>query len=99
MAVLLLQARFNTTNHETQIVTQLINCSSMHANCPFGQTPRISYSDWNTLIKKVPNAFTPKIKKYYYANCGQLIGPVMDNNSNETYSQQVQQMNTSTLFV
>lgn len=97
MATLLHQARFNTTNYETQVITKLINCSSKHSSCPIGETPRISYSDWNTLIKKVPNAFTPRIKKYYYANCGELVGPVMDNFSYETCTNQHEECNVSVL--
>lgn len=80
MLLLLHQARYNTTNRETEQYVQTINDLSYRNCCASGQKPVICYSSWNTLISKVPNAFVPKIYKFFYSKCGDLVGPVLDLN-------------------
>lgn len=75
MIMLLLQGRFDTPNNCTEISCKVIN--------DFG-AKMFSTTDWDTLTKRVPNSFCPDISKYFYSNCGELIGPVLDMSKSAT---------------
>lgn len=76
LALFLHQSRFKTFNIATEDIVQMFN--------DFSGGKMFTYSDWDTLKKKVPNAFLPIINKYFYANCGELVGPVVDLNQMAT---------------
>lgn len=72
MSVLMFQARHNLSNRAVQDLVKLINSVP---NKKFEDGPRIPFSEWDTLIKKVPKPFVNNIQKYYYFDCGHLHGP------------------------
>ena len=77
MCVLLHQARFNTTNREVEHMVNLFNCMAGEEEIP--------WTDWDTLIKKIPNKFIPTIYKYFYTSCEaceKLYGPTTETNAN-----------------
>ena len=80
MIILLHQARFNTTNKEIEIFSKSLNNMAYRHCCTTGGEPIVSCSDWDTIITKVPNSFTPTIYKYFYSQCGDIIGPVNELN-------------------
>lgn len=77
MCVLLHQARFNTSNREVEKIVNLFNS--------MGGAEKIPWTDWDTLINKVPNKFLPTMHKYFYTSCETcegLFGPISDTSVN-----------------
>jgi hypothetical protein len=81
LLLLLHQSRFNTPNVASEFLTKLIN-DMLHGQ----MVPLFSTHDWDTMISKLPNGFQPKIRKYFYSLCGNLIGPVFNLKEQATCS-------------
>ncbi|OTF83088.1 hypothetical protein BLA29_001947, partial [Euroglyphus maynei] len=75
--LLLYQTLSNSTNVETQLLARSFNNMYRQSH---EDAPCFSSTSYEFLLKKFPHFFTPTIVKFFYANCGDLIGPVQNLN-------------------